>query len=772
MKTFLVIFILSIFIKSIHNNLFCPQTSNPPKNIAINTSYEILETMSNTVYSVSIIKNKAFFKQSPKVSISSNYYDYNYCPTNYMIPIKEDYESLIKSLGKDAYKVLTDPKGLNMTENKYFLTKNKTSSGNFYCMYLEGNKVKVSDFNLKTIPSANLSINCELVPPKTVKFVFSDPGDINYNTETTIKIDTKYANGYLWRINEKKYETNSIINPKFTQSGRQRIELWANIISGGVVYLCDYIYVKKKEVSSSQEFSSNSIKKIETDFKMSYTSQLHFEHSNCPVSPRSDGGYYIAFTDTLLYLHVLSYDKNDNLIKDLNTTKKGYIHDIASTDYGFSIYVRDADKTDHSYLSLYNKNFELINTVTIMNNDMKDKDTDSNINKQIIKYGYDGEPVFGMRFMYEPDNGKLIYSRGRIFLIFCHYNYFIDKKEGHTGDTVATFNDVLKDLDFGNTWGASHSLIQSITFDDLYFWTAALSDAYPEGINVEYTSKKDFSTSYYDYDSVNKKYARENGENEELAGYITPYHDGRADGKLGGIVYFEKLKLYAMVYAKTPVGSSEENAGKNIMYVTLWNFENKKYSNINIKIVKNFGEDDNVMQLRAGKYGDNKLFIIYAPTKTKGSHRYGSVSKGTIPKVFVIELPSFKIIINDQQYNNLLMNTNEDLRTFADGVLIWAAASSSGNLTINKIGSTRLDKSYDDIDYILSEKDLKDIKSENNKKNNSLSGGAIFGIILGVIFGVVILVIGIFILYKFIKYKMSGREFNLNNLKNEMLMKY
>ena len=227
-----------------------------------------------------------------------------------------------------------------------------------------------------------------------------------------------------------------------------------------------------------------------------------------------------------------------------------------------------------------------------------------------------------------------------------------------------------------------------------------------------------------------------------------------------------------MVYAKTPVGSSEENAGKNIMYVTLWNFENKKYSNINIKIVKNFGEDDNVMQLRAGKYGDNKLFIIYAPTKTKGSHRYGSVSKGTIPKVFVIELPSFKIIINDQQYNNLLMNTNEDLRTFADGVLIWAAASSSGNLTINKIGSTRLDKSYDDIDYILSEKDLKDIKSENNKKNNSLSGGAIFGIILGVIFGVIILVIGIFILYKFIKYKMSGREFNLNNLKNEMLMKY
>ena len=151
---------------------------------------------------------------------------------------------------------------------------------------------------------------------------------------------------------------------------------------------------------------------------MYYTSKLHFEHSNCPVSPRNDGGYYIAFTDTLYYLHVLSYDKNDNLIKDLNTTQKGYIHDIATTDYGFSIYVRDAVYTDHSYLSLYNKNFVLINTVTIMNNNLNNKDTDSNLSKQIIQYDSSKKLVIGMRFMYRPDNGKLIYSRGRIFLFF------------------------------------------------------------------------------------------------------------------------------------------------------------------------------------------------------------------------------------------------------------------------------------------------------------------------------------------------------------------
>ena len=104
--------------------------------------------------------------------------------------------------------------------------------------------------------------------------------------------------------------------------------------------------------------------------------------------------------------------------------------------------------------------------------------------------------------MFEPDNGKLIYSRGRVFLIFCHYNYFLDKKEGHTGDTTVTFNDILTDMDFGDTWGSSHSLIQSATFDEFYFWTAALGDAYPKGINVEYTSKREFSNNY---DPVHKK---------------------------------------------------------------------------------------------------------------------------------------------------------------------------------------------------------------------------------------------------------------------------
>ena len=116
------------------------------------------------------------------------------------------------------------------------------------------------------------------------------------------------------------------------------------------------------------------------------------------------------------------------------------------------------------------------------------------------------------------------------------------------------------------------------------------------------------------------------------------------------------------------------------------------------------------------------------------------------------------------------MNTNEDLRTFNDGVLIWATSNSKGKLVINKVGTPRLDESYDDIYYILSPDDLIEIEYEDNQ-DHGLSGLAIFGIVIGVIFGVIILVIGGFLLYKYIKFKKTGRDFNFNNLKKELLFK-
>ena len=226
-------------------------------------------------------------------------------------------------------------------------------------------------------------------------------------------------------------------------------------------------------------------------------------------------------------------------------------------------------------------------------------------------------------------------------------------------------------------------MIQSATFDDDYFWTASLSDAFPQGIRVNYISKRNFQNNY---DAVAKKNnLRVNGANSSLAGSIKGYSNGWADGKLGGLLYFEKLELYCLIYAKTPNYSDDDKNNKNIIYITTWKFIDGQIEETKVKEIKIL-ETSNIMQVRGGKFGSDKVFITYCETNKQGHNYYGDVPKGTVPKIFIVRLPNFVFIKNDEKINSLIMNPNEDLRTFRDGVLIWASSDSNNNLTINKIG--------------------------------------------------------------------------------------
>ena len=761
-----IIFILLLF-EIISPFSFCPKSKPSPETIDKDTSKVIKPILYNG-------KNYAAIQVGSKIFLNDNtvnglnygttglYVDSSYCPSDFKIPKKFDFESLISELGSDAYTVLTSQTGFNMEQGKYYLTNTRGETGyNKIFMYLDGKSIKFIDaypFSIYGVIRCMLDIS-------NAKMIFPfDDRDVNLNEKIAVKNSiSKYLNGYLWKIDDNIYKKETI-EYTFTKSGKNIVEFWGVHPGGLEIYLCDEIYVNKKSISSAQTFDESKIKIIQTNFSMYYYTQLNFAHSNCPIATRTNGGYYIAITDTNKFLHVLSFDKNDNLIKDLNTTEKGYPHDITETDYGFAIYILEADSTYHSYINLYNKNFELINTVQIMNNKATDdKTVDSTLKKQIIKYDSSWTPVFGMRFMYRPDNGKLIYSRGRIFLIFAHYNHFIDNG-GHTGDTVATFNDVLLDMDFGITWGASHSLIQSATYDENYFWTAALSDAYPEGIKVEYTSKKSFTS---EYDPVNTKYnSRVTGSTTALAGYIKGYHTGPADGKLGGILYFEKHKLYCLVYAKTPNYSDDvEKNGISIIFITTWKFENNIISNNKTYEIKVF-KTGNLMQLRAGKYGDDKIFIIYSEYSSSGNGGYGYVAKGTTPRVYVVGVPNMNIMISDKIYDKLLMNTNEDLRTFRDGVLIWGTANKEGKLVINKIGNRILDESYEDINEIITKEDVENYRNNvYNEEKKGLSGGAIAGIVFGCIFGLAILTVAIYYLIRHFK---TGKAFSGGMQSNPM----
>ena len=767
MKKIYVFLLFTLFINpifsSIGSSLACPKKIDPPQNIKINNSFTINPNLNGFNYSTIKINKRIFTRESQKLAIASYYSDKIYCPSDFVIPTKEFYESLISELGGKAYSILTDENGFNMTENIYYLTSNYTPTTDYtyIYMYIENGRITFGEKDPFTLGSSKINLRCVFKPPITNIIYPNYKQDIEYNAETMLTTDGKYFNGYLWRIDEKIYDSYSP-TLQFNKSGAHKVEFWGNLINDDIVYLCEPIYVKKKQISSSQDYDENIIKVIETDFNMVYFRYIHFTPGNCHVAPRIDGGYYITVLDNGNYLHILSYDKNDILLKDFNTTEYAQAFDIVATDYGFVYYAREYYSYYHSYLKLYNKNFELINTIEVMNNNENDNPkNDSNINKQVIRYNNQGTPDGGLRFIYAPEGGKLAYSRGRIFLIFAHYNYFLS--EGHTGDSIITFNDLLKDLDFGNTWGSSHSLIQSVTYDEYNFWTAALGDAYPEGISVQITSKRNISYNINDYDLINKKFnKRIYKEIEDLAGYIKGYFNGSSDGRLGGILYFVKLGLYCLIYAKAPNYSKDSYNNKTIIYVTTWKYSflnNSIYSN-QTKEIKIFSKKEEI-RVRAGKFGDNKIFIMYTQ----------SADKGLQPKVFIIELPNFKYIQKDVTIKGVLMNTCEDLRTFADGVLIWAASNKDGKLVINKLGTPRLNDSFDDITNILTTKDLNDYENEIAKESNkkkSLSILSKIGIVIGILFGIVLIFLGIFIIWRCIKKRIS-QNLQVKNLNGPLM---
>ena len=121
--------------------------------------------------------------------------------------------------------------------------------------------------------------------------------------------------------------------------------------------------------------------------------------------------------------------------------------------------------------------------------------------------------------------------------------------------------------------------------------------------------------------------------------------------------------------------------------MTTWKFENNKITTVKTMTVKTFASGKNVMQVRAGKFGDDKAFITYMETTNEGGNGYGNVPKGITPYFFLIDAPNRKKLKSDVKLTKLIMNTNEDLRTFGDGVLIWATSNKDGKLSIIKIGT-------------------------------------------------------------------------------------
>ena len=294
----------------------------------------------------------------------------------------------------------------------------------------------------------------------------------------------------------------------------------------------------------------------------------------------------------------------------------------------------------------------------------------------LVFYDSKGEPLFGTNAMYEPHNGKLAYGQGRLNLIFAHYNKF--EGEGHTGDTYYSL-DLSGDpinAKYAWSWQTSHSLIQSHIYDGKYFVTAALGDAYPEGISL---SVIDINKNGNAYDSKKGTYPNlVYVTDSKLLGDIVGNHIGGSYGRLAGVLLFDSV--YAVVYSiKKSSGDSRDG-----IYLATFNYKEGAINLLSSNVVSS-GIAGKLKNLRCAKYG-GRILITYILNKTDYNLDYPSGYQDLNEDTYYL-LASLegKIIAGPFKSSTQNEAISEDIRELKDGSLRWGYVDKTDILRIVKV---------------------------------------------------------------------------------------
>jgi uncharacterized protein YxeA len=683
----------------------CPTENQDPPTLFSETktySYPTVTDANGNEYKQLKVGTSIFIHESIEVSTVNTQNQENNCPTGFRVPLKKDFTDLISNLGTDAYETLVNPDGFNLKPNVYAITDTKSDDNaeatNFYCLYANetSRAVSIKAIDLKSLYKENITLKC-VIENLTPSISMNPKNDTNIGDTKTFSVDENILLGSLWRINNNSSNTvpdNFSISVLFNYSGLNMIENWAYDLAGELHYTCFNLYVDNSFNFTLNEINmANDYSIVNTTIQSDYNNKLHFTYSNAVVAPRTHGSYYVAFRsldDSCI--HVLSYDKNNTLLKNFNTNIKGYVYDITATSIGFALYLKEETSVDtlsYSYLLVYNIEFKLVKKKIIINNDSTNKN--GGTPNQITRYNSVNKIESGMEYMYEPTNAQLLYSGGYIYLHFSYFNYFNETTDLN-GDSLVIFDDTLSNTYFGPIFNVNQSLIHSMCEDKDYVYLAVLSDV-NKGINASRVSKTEIDTS--DYDSVAGMNNKRKFFNvpQIIGDTIENEGNGTSLGKFGGLFYFSLLSRFGTVY------SNFNSTGENYhITIALFNIIEQKEDNkvsynidINTYHIRTFESDADIYQVRVGKIGDD-LIILYSITGEKVDKNYGDLPKGSPTSYMIVSWDSANNNFTATKYNGTSLGkgripTNEALKNFKDGRLIWASVDENNYLIINRLGT-------------------------------------------------------------------------------------
>lgn len=637
----------------------------------------------------------------------------NSCPVGWVPPTQTDLTNLISYASNlsSNYSILTNPKIFNMNTINYYASNTKVnptnynnSDNNAYKYY--GIKLSYSAANDKI--SATIGIFSAYFQSSTSKvFCISS----NHSVENSLKSQAqlslsgvttrdlikgiKYTFDILstnliafhWNINNftNNSKTINLIPMKY---GKFQINVKATMFDGSVNAKCLTIWVRNytgSEANTSlslQDF--HQIKFIENNKNIYASKSLHFSSGAAPLAPIDTGGSYIiyAVVNSNMNLFVKTIDNEGKQIREIDLNRRGYPMDIVAVDWGFVVMILDYDAFNTLYLLGINvtDNSIAFNRI-IMDNE--DKPIKYNNDQLIFFKDNSGTPNFGMEAMFEPSSGKLLFAKDRIVCFFAHYNHFGNNSDGtrsdHTGDTLVTFNLSGKDEKLAFSWGASHSLSQSLVYNGDRAIMSSLGDAYP--LNIRLTVS-DISNSNNESDPYTGKFDRlDETYNQSPLDGIIPGSAGFSCGRMGTLSVFGDGEFNTLSYSRRNCQNVDFKGimkSSNISQMGLISFDN----DLNKKLDVNLKDGTYVNQVQSVKYGNNLFYSYVTSLREMNTLPFLKSTVNETSDVMTIMLlnQNGSLISGPFNLTKTILPSSDDLRILNDGRVAWTYVDQNGSL--------------------------------------------------------------------------------------------
>ena len=406
---------------------------------------------------------------------------------------------------------------------------------------------------------------------------------------------------------------------------------------------------------------------------------LHFSAGTAPIAPLPEGGAYILYkemnTNALKVIHV---DNQMQRLKEIDLKITAKPMAIVGGAYGMVVYVRSNTDPNHSWLAAYSAQGDLQWKQTIVNNGNEPNEPKD----QIDFFDENSKRLFGMEAMYKPHNGQLVEGRGRIFLIFTHYNNFNAGKgslDGHSGDCMISFDYSGKGWMMGSSWATSHSLVQRALYDGRQFYTSSLGDAFP--LQIQFVSS-DAKYANLKVDGVSGLKNRfDFVKKDNIIDGLIPGANGNSCGRLGGLSMFNAVgfKLFAQVYSRKACTVASYNVEKtnDKNEIGLVTFDRSLNKLAQYKI----GEGGDVNSVFSAKYGSN-IVVLYSrspPSKTTLVYNPAIIQYDKDKTFMMLVGTDGNVKTAEFQLDENFIS-NDGMVVLSDGNVAWTVVDDQGSL--------------------------------------------------------------------------------------------